>query len=101
MVEFTVNASWFTFNKLQEINKNMCRAYAGLPGFCVHSLTGEPLHVQGGTAGPDPDPQAAHSTLIESTNNAPPSLKTQLSIFRAVERLSTPSILLINWVSVG
>lgn len=77
------------------------RAYADLPGFCVHSLTGEPLHVQGGTAGPDPDPRAAHSTLTGSTNNAPSSLKMKLRIFRAVERLSVPSILLINWVLVG
>lgn len=77
------------------------QAYADLPGFCVHSLTGEPLHVQGGTAGPDPDPRAAQSTLIWSTKNAPSSLKMQLRIFRAVERLSTPSSLLINWFLVG
>lgn len=77
------------------------QAYADLLGFCVHSLTGDPLHVQGGTAGPDPNLQNKHSTIIGSTNNVTSSLKTQLRIFRAVERFSIPSILLIHWVLVG
>lgn len=72
-------------------------AYADLLAFCVHRPTGEPLQVSGGTAGPDPNPQAAHSAIIGATINVTSLLKKQLRIFRALERLSSPSILLINW----
>lgn len=54
--------------------------------FCAHSLAGEPLHVREGPAGPDSNPQAAHSiTIIGSTNNVTSSLKKQCRIFRATE----------------